>query len=83
MKVRPKIKNGGHKFSKGEYNNVVNIKSENSCDMRFISHYQRVNPSLWIRPLLPQKRIFQAYDLTPDSNMRYGSDIHLLSDIIP
>jgi hypothetical protein len=30
--------------------------------------------------LLPQSRIFRAFDLTPDLNMRYGSDIHIVSE---
>jgi hypothetical protein len=29
--------------------------------------------------LLPQSRIFQAFGLTPDLKMRYGSDIHIVS----
>jgi len=30
--------------------------------------------------LLPQSRIFRAYDLTPDLKMRYGADIHIVSE---
>ena len=30
--------------------------------------------------LLPQIRIFRASDLTPDLKMRYGSDIHIISE---
>ena len=33
--------------------------------------------------LFSQSRIFRAHDLTPDSEMRYGSDIHIISEIIP
>jgi len=29
--------------------------------------------------LFSQSRIFQAYSLTPDLKMRYGSDIHIVS----
>ena len=31
--------------------------------------------------LLPQSRIFRAYGLTPDLKMRYGADIHIISEI--
>jgi hypothetical protein len=32
---------------------------------------------------LPQSRIFRAYGLTPDLKMRYGSDIHIIPEILP
>jgi hypothetical protein len=30
--------------------------------------------------LLSQSRIFQAFNLTPDLKMRYGSDIHIIPE---
>jgi hypothetical protein len=33
--------------------------------------------------LLPQSRIFRAYGLTPYFKMRYGADIHIVSEILP